>query len=391
MRNLPGKHTLSMVNIVHIISGDLWAGAESQAFHTLSDLSETSSFSVAVILFNDGILAKKLQTSGVKFVIIDEKKYNGFTMLWKMTLLLRRLKPKIVHVHAYKEHVLGKTACKLSNIKANIIRTFHGRSETPPGLSFLKTIKSNTIHKIEKLFMQNCNLIAVSKDLETTLSLSFPDAFVTQIYNGLPVPEIKKISKERIRAKYSVEKNVFWIGTVARLEEIKNLGMLINAGIKLKGANLNFRISIFGEGQLKRVLQDKINQNSLGNNIFLEGFVDNIMPLIASFDLFVLCSLHEGLPMSLLEAMFAEVPVICTSVGGMKEVITNRYTGLLVPSNDARALSESIIKVKNDSILKNELIENAKIEVEEKFLIQITNQKLAVLYNQLAAMRLKQI
>ena len=159
--------------------------------------------------------------------------------------------------------------------------------------------------------------------------------------------------------------------------------MLINAGIKLKELGIDFRISVYGEGSLRYVLQDKINQNNLENNIFLEGFVDDIMPVISSFDLFVLCSLHEGLPMSLLEAMFAKVPVICTSVGGMKEIVTDRETGLLVPSNDAQALYEAIIELKNNPILKDRLRKNAKIEVEKNFLIKNTNKKLEMFYHNL--------
>ena len=186
-----------MMDIVHIISGDLWAGAESQVFHTLSDFSENSRLSYAVILFNNSILAKKLQETGIKCFVIDETKYNGFMMLFKMSVLLKRLSPKIVHVHAYKEHLLGKTACMLSNTNAHIVRTFHGMSEVPAGLSFFKNLKSNIIHMVERFFMRNCNLIAVSKDLEKILSLKFPNAFVTQIYNGLPEYEINYFNKGR--------------------------------------------------------------------------------------------------------------------------------------------------------------------------------------------------
>lgn len=374
---------MGTVDIIYIISGDLWAGAESQVFNTLYDLAKTSRFFYAVILFNNGILAKKLQETCITCFVIDETKYNGFMMLFKISVLLKRLNPKIVHVHAYKEHVLGKIACILSNTKAHIVRTFHGMSEVPAGLSFLKNIRSNIVYRIEKIFMKNCNLIAVSKDFEASLSLIYPDAFVTQIYNGIPVPQIKDFSKKQVRKKYDIVENMFWIGTLARLEKVKNLEMLINAGTKLKESNVDFRISIFGEGRLMRVLQDKINQSSLENNVFLEGFVDNILPVISSFDLFVLCSLHEGLPMSLLEAMLAETPVVCTSVGGIKEIIADRNTGLLVANNDVQALYEAIIELNDNPRLKDNLRENAKKEIEKKFLIRNTNKKLEFFYHNL--------
>ncbi|OQY13078.1 MAG: hypothetical protein B6I30_03550 [Desulfobacteraceae bacterium 4572_187] len=373
-----------MTNMIHIISGDLWAGAEVQVFHTIFNLHrQYSFFSCVVIVFNDGILSSRLQEAGIKCIVIDETKNNGLKMLWVMCRWFVGLKPKIVHVHAYKEHIFGKLACLLSHSRAKIVRTFHGMSEPPKGLSFFRSLKPKVVHKIEKFFMKNCNIIAVSKDLEEFLSSSFPNASVTQIYNGMPVPEMDPSCIVRVRREYGIDARTFWIGSVARLEKIKNLEMLINVGNELKKNGISFKISIFGIGSQKEYLESRIAQNDLQNLVRLEGFEKDIMPVLMALDVFALCSFHEGLPMSLLEAMFAETPVVCTSVGGIKEVVTNNISGCLVPLNDVSAFCKAIIRVKEDITFRDKLISNAKKRVQDRFAIQNTNMKLKKFYNKI--------
>jgi len=371
-----------MIEVVHIISGDLWAGAEVQVFHTLCDLKNESTYRFSVILFNNDVLAEKLQTNGINSVILNEEDNNGLVLLWKLILLIRQIRPAIVHVHAYKEHIIGKFACILANVKTKFVRTFHGTSEAPKGLPFIKGLKSNIVHKIEKYLMQNCNIIAVSKDLEEFISSNYPNAFVTQIYNGMPVYDEKvAFSNSKItRKEYDIDDKTLWIGCVARLEEIKNIEMLIEAGKELQKSYVNFRISIFGEGPLKSSLERKIVENNLQELIKLEGFVQQILPILEALDVFVLCSLHEGLPMSILEAMAVGTPVICTSVGGMKEIVTDNYSGLMVPSNNASALSHKINMLQKNRTVKRQLIINAKNEIKQKFNIENTNKKLLQLY-----------
>ena len=372
-----------MTDVIHIVSGDLWAGAEVQVFHTIFNLHSQHNFSCVVIIFNDEILCSRLQRAGIKCIVIDEIKYNGIKMLWMISRWFVDLKPKIVHVHGYKEHIFGKLACLLSRSQAKIVRTFHGMSEAPKGLSFFRSLKSNVIHKIEKFFMKNCNIIAVSKDLEGYLSSSFPNASVTQIYNSMPAPEMDSSCIVKARKKYGIDDQTFWIGSIARLEKIKNLEMLIDVGNKLKDKGISFKISIFGVGPQKEYIENHIEQNNLQNLVNLEGFEKDIMPVLMGLDVFTLCSLHEGLPMSLLEAMFAETPVVCTSVGGIKEVVTDNHSGCLVPVHDVSAFCKAVIRLKEDKNFRDKLISNAKARVQDRFSIQNTNMKLVKFYNKI--------
>lgn len=374
---------MKQIDILHIISGDLWAGAEVQVFHTLVFLKKQSKLSFTVALFNDGILNQRLLENGIDTFIIDENKKNWMLMLLMLTRLISRLRPSIVHVHAFKEHILGQIASYLNRSKVTIIRTFHGMSEVPKGLSYKKYIKLSIVHKIEKYFLNHSdrtNIIAVSKDLQRFLTTSFHRAVITQIYNAIPISLEKLVPKECIREKYNVANNTFWIGTIARLSEPKNLGLLIDAGRELLLTGVNFKISIWGDGPLRNNLQKQIDQYNIQKHISLEGFESNILPVLNSIDLFVLCSLHEGLPMSLLEAMSVNTPVVCTAVGGMEEVIKDNYSGLLIPNNDVMALTSAIVRLHQDTTLRERLVMNANKKVKQEFNIENTNNKLIDLY-----------
>ncbi len=372
------------IDVMHIISGDLWAGAEVQAFHTLVDLQKQQKAAFAVILFNDGILRQKLSDNGIETIVIDESRHNALVMALVMTRMIFEMRPAIIHVHAYKEHILGQIANMLNFNRSTIVRTFHGLSDVPKGLSGIKHIQSIIMYRIEKWFLNlgpNVYIIAVSKDLHNYLKRSFPKATITQIYNGVPHIDKRLIDRKEIRNEYGIHEDTFWIGTLARLAKPKNLGLLIDAGKELRRQGHDFKISIFGEGPLKRKLQEQIDQDNLHDHVKLEGFKTDIIPILDSFDLFVLCSLHEGLPMSLLEAILLEVPVVCTDVGGIKEVITQNHSGFLVPSNDHIELTEAIEKLMKNEALRNKFASNAKKAVEQAFYVESTNKKLVDLYH----------
>ena len=110
-------------------------------------------------------------------------------------------------------------------------------------------------------------------------------------------------SREEARARWRVAQDAFWVGCVARLEPVKNLPCLVRAAAALATALPGLRVSIFGTGSQDRALRDLIRALGAQSIVTLEGFDNDMAGTMAAFDCFVLSSLHEGLPMSLLEAM----------------------------------------------------------------------------------------
>lgn len=371
------------MNIMHIISADIWAGAEVQVYHTVTALSKQPHIIVTCVVFNDGILKEKLEKKNIDIIFIDENKYSNLSLLCVLKKIIKQKCPDLLHVHAVKEHFIGWLASLLCYRKISIVRTVHGARKVPTALSLFKSFRSNTVVFLDNFLINNAAgaIIAVSKNLEQDLSQNKIRGVVSQIYNAIDVAELDFIiDKQKIRKKYFIN-DVFWIGTAARLVEPKNLQMLIKAGYYLNKAGINFKISIFGDGPLKDDLQNLIDYYSLSNKITLHGFESDIIPIIQSLDVFVLCSFHEGLPMALLESLYLKTPVVCTAVGGITEVIENEKNGLLIPTNDEKALANFIIKIKKDKVLSNRIANNGRKTIEKRFLLSKTTKHLLSLYS----------
>lgn len=373
----------SRCDIIHFISGDLWAGAEVQVFHTVTHIQKQNHLKVLVVLFCDDLLNSRLKENNIHTIVIDESKLSFIAILFHFIKILKKHKPKIIHVHAYKEHLVCQLGLWLTFSKTAVVRTFHGLHKPPKHLNVVKKIKSQLIIMLESLFLNKPELriIAVSKALEHSLHSWYPKSKVIHIYNSIETPVIENIVTGIIREKYLIKNGTFWIGTLARLAPPKNLSMLINAADKLHQQNIDFKVSIFGTGPLYDSLNKQIEELNLKACVKLEGFCPDVYPILNAMDLFVLTSLNEGLPMSLLEAMALGTPILSTAVGGINEVIENDRTGLLVPSQDIDKFNDALLKLYNDNKLRLELAKNASIHVKKNFNIKENNKKLLKVYS----------
>jgi L-malate glycosyltransferase len=371
------------MRILHIISGDLWAGAEVQVFNTLLALHKEKDVNVLCVVFNQDLLFNKLKEHDIDCVIIDEMKCNSFRMLVQLIITVHKFKPTIIHTHRNKEHFLGACAAIISKRKIPVIRTVHGLIGVPQSLPFLKRFRSTIIWKIDTLLIKYMAdaLIAVSMNVRDIFTALRPKGKIILIYNSIDLNYINHQSVEGDpRSSYGIG-NDFWIGTAVRLVMVKNIPMLIRSGQALARNDIRFRISIFGDGPLKAELDSLISDLDLQGKITVLPFEQNILPIIRSFDVFVLCSRHEGMPMSLLEAMALERPVVCTAVGGMKEIIRNGINGLLVSDNDHCALADALTKLNKEKDFAKILGINAGKTIKNAFTITHATQQLLAVYN----------
>jgi len=298
------------------------------------------------------------------------------------------MKPNIIHVHRVKEHLLAKLSLTFIKGNSKIVRTVHGRQGVYSDLPILKRIKSAILGRMEHILLKYFTdaVIAVSKDLAKCLSGLGLSSNIYQIYNGVNIDKLLNTKYDRvaIRKHFGINQQI-WIGTAARLVKVKDIPMLIIAGKNLQEQGIPFKISIFGEGPLKESLQTLISNNKLEEKVMLHGFEPDILPIIGSLDVFVLSSQHEGLPMSLLEAMALKIPVICTNVGGMAEIIENGTNGLLVSPSDSRELSDAIISIYKTDELASKLVQNGYTTLEDKYSLSSTGRSLLNIYMKLAA------
>ncbi len=370
------------MKVVHIISGDIWAGAEVQVYQMVCALNNPP-VKPLCILFNDSLLSDNLRKSGISIEIIDENRHNLFKIIVQCSRILKKVKPDIIHVHRNKEHTVGFFSNIFMCFQTPILRTVHGRNErvkSPPLLKFLRSYLKIWIDSI--LIKYFCDsIIAVSGEMFEYLQTRKPRGEIRQINNAIdPAKYTQFTSSTEIRTRFGVGDKI-WIGTAARLVQAKNIPMLLNAAETLrKTIESPFMISIFGDGPLRASLVSAVEERNLSSIVSFHGFEKKILSVIASFDIFVLTSFHEGLPMALLEAMAMARPVICTAVGGMTEVIQNNSTGFLVDSNDHLALAKKLKLLIENPSLRTTVGKNAQKHIIQNYSIGILKENLIKFY-----------
>ena len=381
------------IRIIHIVSGDLWAGKEVQVYQTIRGMHTNHDLSFACVLFNHGSLEEKLGSLGIDIFILDESLFSSFEIILKLKRVLRKWLPDIIHSHHIKEHFLSAVTSRIYGLSLPIIRTVHGLNGVPSGLPIIKHLRSSLVVELDDLLVKimTNTLIAVSKDLEFQLKNKRPRAKIEQVYNAIDVSSVSSMgnreNKGALRSHYKVGERL-WIGTAARLVATKNIDILIESAEKLLEKDIPFKISVFGEGPLKNILNQKIQASGLSDHVELHGFLKNILPVIAAMDVFVICSDHEGLPMSLLEAMAVKTPVVCTAVGGMKEVVIHGINGLLIRPNDVNDLASKLAETYFDPTAAKCRAVNARRTVLGKFSIEHLSKTMHRIYRHCVGQKL---
>ncbi len=216
--------------------------------------------------------------------------------------------------------------------------------------------------------------VAVAGHIETKLlKKGIPAEKVVLIYNGVDVAAYAPDPSQTggARTRYNIPRKAFLAGAFCRLSPEKGLFYLIEAariiaetGSIPAGA---VKYIIAGEGPLGPELKAKVKSLDLENSFLFTGFLTDIRPLLGATDLFVLPSLREGFPLSLLEAMAMGRPVAASNIEGVDEIIGNGRNGLLVPTGDAAALASAISDMFYDRVRAAEMGARALAEVIERF------------------------
>ena len=370
------------MHILHIIPGDLWAGAEAQVYYTLREIKKQSDILITVVLFNRGELYSRLKDAGIVIKVIDEEQCSSYKIVRLLSQFLSQNSIDIIHTHEYKGHILIVIAKGLAGKKVPVIRTLHGRTSVSLGFN---TLRSYIVLKTDSIFLRffTRHIIAVSNDLKRELEQKFPRSEVHHISNAVDESSYEFEGDQGVRRQLGINDSVLWIVNAARLTSVKNHNMLIEA-IKLlneKNRAANYLVSIFGEGEQRESLEKRVKDYSLEDRIIFHGHYNNIYAVFKSSDVFVLTSQNEGLPMSLLEAMSLGAVPICTSVGGIKEVIKDGENGFLVAPGDPAALAEVLRLLINNPEMLVPLRQRAVRTISDHYSLEKTAAKLLNLYS----------
>ena len=266
--------------------------------------------------------------------------------LWQLWLLLMRERFDVIETFTHDSNLLGLPLAWLARVPIRIA-THRGKIEAfPRWRQFLHSLLINM--GIAR------TLVAVS---EQTRAQAIEEGVrankVTMILNG--VTPLDTLSVNRLEARKNLglgEGDIFLI-SIGRLTYQKGHEYFIRAMSKVVSRFPNAKAGICGEGPLRSQLESQILRHGLSDSVKLLGSWDDISPVLASADIFVLPSRWEGLSRALMEAMAAGIPVITTHVDGIKDLVTDGVNGLLIPAEDSEKLENSILQlIENPEMMK---------------------------------------
>jgi glycosyltransferase involved in cell wall biosynthesis len=360
--------------ICHIVSGDLWAGAEVMVFNLLTELNRNPALQIHAIILNHGKLATELSKNGINVFVIEESKNPFFSIAFKIFKYILKHRIKVVHSHRYKENILSVISTLLLP-PISRISTIHGLPEVISHRSdnILNWSKKSNLNYLLLKYLFKWSvcvshesagiLIKASKLKQTKLKI---------VHNGIQMNTFNKTQPK------SNNRSEFIIGTACRLVPIKNIAFLINIAVSLKGSNL--RIKIAGDGPLRKTLEAQCKETKTTEIIEFCGNIIDMATFYNSIDIFVNSSLHEGIPMTVLEAMSNHLPVVAPAIGGIPEIIEDNVSGFLVQPYDSPAFIECIMKLSTNSELCVHMGHNARKRVEENFSISVCADQYYNLY-----------
>lgn len=324
-----------------------------------------------------GEIAENLKKTGEVVRILNILTYRNPFNILKLSGMLKKVKPDIVHTHGYFASTIGRIAAKFAGIKIII---YHVHSTyfdykkrhllTERFLSFF-TQKIICCSKAVEAFVRGHERINPSKTVV--------------IYNGVNEDEFRQpIDIAEIKRKLNISPGGHIIGIVASLNRNKGHKYLFKAAVKILKEFSDVKFLIVGDGILKKELEKSVQEMGIAESIIFTGTRCNIPEILSVIDIFVLptCK-REGLGIAIIEAMAAGKPVVASDIGGIPELVKNGVSGILAEPGNSDALSAAIMTLLNDKArVKNMGRKGAEI-IKQSFSSVRMIKKIEKLYQEL--------
>lgn len=339
--------------VVHVIYRLAIGGMENGLVNLINNMPQDR-YRHAIVCIDDYTdFRDRIQRADVKVYALHKKSGHDFAVWWRFWVLLRKLKPAIVHTRN-----LGALEFQIPALLAGVpcrVQSEHGRDTTD-----LKG--DNKKYLLLRRFLNPVvgRHIALSKDLQDWLvnKVRVNTQHISQIYNGVDTERFKPTVK---KASLPVEKfsddSSIVIGTIGRMQSEKDQLTLVRAFIILLDSVENgrnrLRLVLVGDGSLRAKAVELLQQANADNLAWLPGNRDDAPQVMQALDIFVLPSLIEGISNTILEAMATGLPVVATEVGGNSELVIDE-TGFTVPAADPAAMSKAIQRYTDNPELRKD-------------------------------------
>lgn len=367
------KKKIRLMQITH----DLAIGGLQQVIVNICRNIDREKFDVTVLCLRDlGEFVPQVEDLGIKVLYLPQKEKGAdYFAFFKVAKILKELKIDVIHTHNTQPFFDGTLGAILSGVKV-VVHTDHVRS-FPDKLRYMfaEWLMSHYAYKVVGVSDDTCNNLIKYEHISKNKIITIVNGIDESFYNI-------KIDREKKKQELDITKQGPIIGLGVRLSKQKGIIYLIQAMPLILNEFPDLTLVIAGQGDCRDELEEEAKMIGVHGSIVFTGPRLDIPELLKLFDLYVLPSLYEGLPMVLLEAMAAGCPIVATDVGGNDMAITHGENGSLVESCNAEIFAEEVIKVLSDSELRNKYIENSYSVFRDKFSASLMTQRYSKLYHE---------
>jgi len=368
-------------HILHLISSAGLLGAE-RVLLELAGHSKQAGLKVTIGVFENN--------RNPNLEVANEAKERGFEVkifpcsgrLDKNTIqmikdYIDKVGVQILHSHNYKSNFYARRA--LSNNNIRWVVTNHGRRFGPKLLLY---------NLLDAFIVRHADrIIAVSGEIVGKMRLARIDTKkICLIENGVNLDRfVGNISSSSIRESFGIKKGKIVIGTVGSLTKEKGHIYLLRAIPKVIESFPEMVFLFVGDGKESSNLERMVSKLGIEDKVIFAGMRKDVPEILSILDVFVLPSLSEGLPLALLEAQAARVPVVATRVGAIPDVVKDRVTGILIPPEDPEAIAKSIVRVLSDRKGAHNMAQKGFERIRDNFSSEKMASKYIALYQELVS------
>ena len=329
---------------------------------------------------SDGELVEAVRQKNWEHIAIDslvrELSWKDIVSTWRIMKIIQKIKPDIVHTHSAKTGFLGRIIARLMGVRL-VIHTVHGF----PFHQYQHPVK-RFFYIILEMFaglFAHYNIFVNKFEKEYAIHrLGYNRKKCVTVYNG--------VSRFEVRGSRFEIGGMLKIVSVLRFTEQKNVVTTIEQAIRVVGKYEGVCFDFFGGGELFEICEKIVLDSGVGDRVCLKGWVSNVQEILIGYDVFLLHSLWEGLPISILEAMNVGLPVICSDIKGNNELVDS-LNGWLIDPKDKNGIDNVVGEILNDkSILREKGVESFK-KVTNRFNYELFINEYERLYSTILTQR----
>lgn len=348
---------------IHILylndTPDTFGGGESQLLELVQGVGQ-SGIEALVACMPDSPLEAVLKAEGITTLPMGRLRSNPFMAVRTIKRLCRERSVDIIHTGSFLTNFSGRLASR--SMKLPVVSTYHCEPDSYllAGSGLCRRLIFLAPRTVERLTAGLTDaFIAVSHAVADKLvAQGVSPAKIKVISNGIDTQAVRTSAIEE--SADAREPGELVVATMARLDPVKGLDVLIRSVAILAAQRRRVKLLIIGDGASRGFLEKFAVDLGIEDKVEFTGYLDQPYTRLASSDIYAVSSLSEGQNISVLVAMSLGVPVIATRVGGIVDMVADRQSGLLVPPGDPQALAAAIESLADDENLRQRLVKGGE-------------------------------